>query len=65
MQKVGEGKRVKVRVHVDRLGVYNHLMEMDTWPKVKPSADVDDKKGWLAGWLAGNRLFIQKQRRGY
>ena len=20
---------------------------------------------WLAGWLAGNRLFIQKQRRGY
>ena len=22
-------------------------------------------KGWLAGWLAGNRLFIQKQRRGY
>ena len=21
--------------------------------------------GWLAGWLAGNQLFIQKQRRGY
>ena len=22
-------------------------------------------EGWLAGWLAGNRLFIQQQRRGY
>ena len=44
VQKVGEGKRVKVRVHVDRLGVYNDLMEMDTQSKVKPSADVEDKK---------------------
>ena len=26
IQKVGEGKRVKVRVHADRLGRYNDLM---------------------------------------
>ena len=28
-------------------------------------AAVQGGAGWLAGWLAGNRLFIQKQRRGY
>ena len=40
IQKVGEGKRVKVRVHVDRLGVYNDLMEMDVRSK---SAEQDDE----------------------
>ena len=44
VQKVGEGKRVKVRVHVDRLGVYNDLMEMDTRSKAEPAADTEDKK---------------------
>ena len=44
IQKVGEGQRVKVRVHVDRLGVYNDLMEMDTRSKPEPPTGVEDKK---------------------
>jgi len=35
---------VKVRVHVDRLGVYNDLMEMDTRSKAEPPAGVEDRK---------------------
>ena len=35
IQKVGEGKRVKVRVHADRLGRYNDLMELDVRTKHK------------------------------
>ena len=35
---------MKVRVHVDRLGVYNDLMEMDTRSKVEPSTGPEDKK---------------------
>ena len=35
---------MKVRVHVDRLGVYNDLMEMDTRSKADPSAGAEDKK---------------------
>ena len=31
-------------MHVDRLGVYNDLMEMDTRSKAEPSADAKDKK---------------------
>ena len=44
VQRVGEGKRVKVRVHVDRLCVYNNLMEMDTRSKAKTLPDPEDKK---------------------
>ena len=44
IQRVGEGKRVKVRVHVARLGVYNDLMEMDTRSKAKTLPDAEGKK---------------------
>ena len=44
IQRVGEGKRVKVRVHVDRLGVYNDLMEMDTRSKAKALSDEEGRK---------------------
>ena len=30
VQKIGEGKRIKFRVHADRLAPYNDLMELDT-----------------------------------
>ena len=30
IQKIGEGKAVKFRVHVDRMAPYNDLMELDT-----------------------------------
>ena len=30
IQKIGEGKKIKFRVHVDRMAPYNELMELDT-----------------------------------
>ena len=35
---------MKVRVHVDRLGVYNDLMEMDTRSKANPLPHAEEKK---------------------
>ena len=32
-----------MQVHVDRLGVYNDLMEMDTWSKAKAPVDMEGK----------------------
>ena len=30
IQKVGEGKKIKFQVHIDRLAKYDDLMELDT-----------------------------------
>ena len=49
IQNVGEGKRVKVRVRVDRLGDYNDLMEMDVRSKSAQQDDDSDKQEYEVG----------------
>jgi RecA/RadA recombinase len=40
IQKVGEGKKVKLRVHADRLAKYNDMMEMD----VRTTKNTDEEQ---------------------
>ena len=42
IQKIGEGKAVKFRVHVDRMAPYNDLMELDTRSAQTEQQQTDD-----------------------
>ena len=44
IQKVGEGIKLKMRVHSDRLITYNDVMELDKRKTVVEAADDEEKE---------------------
>ena len=59
VQKIGEGVRTRVRVHVDRMGPYRELAELAAWRRLT-AADREEKspsegKNWEVEKIVGDR----------
>ena len=72
IQKVGEGTKVKFRVHADRLGPYNDLMELDTRQANRCGQDDEEKEDYeveeivddTGSRAAGNKKYLVRWK-GY